>query len=214
MRSRLRRIGGLAVASCTLALIAAPSAGAALAGDYAAAPTDDPAPANAADHFGANIVNAGDVNNDGRDDLMVGVPDAPGSLPGLSGKVVFVDGQTGGIIATVRQPSTDTLISHVGASTAFGAQVVTIGDIGSCSGAGANCNVGPKDGYPEHVVTAPGSDISSSAVDMGIVYVLDGKTNEVLKRIELAPDDRPASPPGFGKSASTAAGEPACAGFG
>ena len=129
MRSRLRRIGGLVVASCTLVLIAAPSAGAALSAGYSSAPTDDPATANPADHFGANIVNAGDVNKDGRDDLMVGVPNAPGGLPKISGKVVFVDGQTGGIISTVVQPSSDTLISHVGASTNFGAQVVTLGDI-------------------------------------------------------------------------------------
>ena len=64
------------------------------------------------------------------------------------------------------------------------------------------------------VVSAPGSDINSSAVDMGIVYVLDGKTFSILKRIELAADDRPDSSPGFGKALTSVGGEPACAGFG
>src|SRR5207237_6911386 len=61
---------------------------------------------------------------------------------------------------------------------------------------------------------APVSDINSSAVDMWIVYVLDSNTFSILKRIELAADDRPDSSPGFGKALTSVGGEPACAGFG
>ncbi len=199
----LRRIGEFVVASLALALVAAPCAGAALPGGYGSTPVDNPSTTSptAADRFGANIVNAGDVNGDRKDDLLVGVPDSPGGLPGVSGKVVFVDGQTGVPIVTVRPPASDTLISHIGQPTAFGTQVATLGDLNG-------------DGVPEHVVSAPGSDISSAAADMGIVYVLDGSNpNLVLKRIELEATDRPASSPGFGKAVATAAGEPACAGF-
>jgi FG-GAP repeat len=200
------------VASFAVALLSAPGAVAALAGGYTPRAAENLSPNSTSDHFGANMVNAGDVNNDGKDDLVVGVPDAPNllSLPGISGKVVFVDGQTGNIISTVRPPAA---ASHAGNPTGFGAQVATIGDLGSC-GSGAQCQIGAPDGYPEHVVSAPGADLSSTAVDSGAVYVLDGKTNAVMKTIQLAADDLPGSSPGFGKALTTAAGEPACTGFG
>jgi FG-GAP repeat len=199
----LRRTGDLVVGLLALAILTAPGARAALPAGYVSGIAENPAPTTAADHFGANIVNAGDVNSDGKDDLLVGVPDwrESGALPGVSGKVVFVDGQTGDMITTVKPPQGDTLISHEGASTAFGAQVATIGDLNG-------------DGVPEHVVSAPGSDLSASAVDMGIVYVLDGKAHSVLKKIELAADDQPGSSPGFGNALTSAGGEPACSGFG
>src|SRR6185503_10887024 len=143
------------------------------------------------DHFGANMVNAGDVNGDGVDDLLVGMPDAPGPVPGVSGKVAFVDGRSGQTIRTIFPPQGDWSISHSGASMRFGAQVATVGDL-------------TGDGVPEDVVSAPGADINSNAVDMGIVYVLNGASGAVLKKIELAPDDQPGSSPGFGKALTTA----------
>src|SRR5205807_844155 len=146
--------------------------------------------------------------------LLVGVPDAPNSsLPNITGKVVFIDGATGNVIHTVFPPGPPAdQVSHVGAPVAFGTAVATLGDVGSCTG--SNCTIGAPDGYPEHAVSAPGADISSSAVDAGAVYILDGKTNQVMKKIQLAADDRPDSSSGFGLALTTAVGEPACAGFG
>ena len=163
-----------------LALVAVPSAGAALPGGYtASSPTENPSPSSTTDHFGANMVNAGDVTGDGIDDLLVGVPDSSGGLPGVTGKIVYVNGATGAPVGQpIRPPNGDTLLSHAGAPTAFGAQVATIGDLNG-------------NGVPEHVVSAPGSDLSSTAVDMGIVYVYDGATSNILKRLELAADDQP-----------------------
>ena len=157
MSSRLGRIDVFVVVLLALALGCAPGAQAALPAGYAPAPVDDPAPVTGG-AFGQNMVNAGDVTGDAVDDLLVGVPDAPGGLPGITGKIVFVNGQSGAPITTVRPPDTDTLISHVGDPTDFGAQVATIGDL-------------TGDGVSEHAVSAPGSDVSASAVDMGIVYV-------------------------------------------
>src|SRR5688500_5402216 len=86
--SRLLRIGVIVVASLSLALIAAPAAGAALAGGYAADPAQGIAmPGSSANsRFGKVIVNAGGL-------LLVGVPDANNG----DGAVVFlnpVDQQT------------------------------------------------------------------------------------------------------------------------
>jgi hypothetical protein len=190
---RLGRTGDLVVGLFALAAIAAPSAEAALPAGYTANPVEN-ASGSTSDRFGARMVNAGDVNADGKDDLLVGMPESPGGLPGVSGRVVFLDGGTGQAIRTIPSPSSDWLISHEGATTAFGAQVATIGDL-------------TGDGAPEHAVSAPGSDINASAVDMGIVYVLDGRTHEISKRIQLAPDDRPGSPSGFGKALSATGGD-------
>jgi len=102
---RLRLIGDLVVGLLALAAVAAPSASAALPAGYTPRliqnSTDTP---SNSDHFGANMVNAGDVNGDGVDDLLVGMPDAPGPVPGVSGKVAFVDGRSGQTIRTIFPP--------------------------------------------------------------------------------------------------------------
>jgi FG-GAP repeat len=198
--SRLGRIGAFVVALLTLALVNAASVGATLPAGYAPGSTDNPAPAAAGEGFGAALVNAGDVNGDAVDDVLAGVPSAPFTgVPGVSGKVVFVDGRTGGVIESVPPPQTE-LISNQGAPSGFGTQVATVGDLNG-------------DGVPEHAVSAPGSDASAGGVDMGLVYVLEGTTHDVIKRIQIAVDDRPGSSPGFGEGLASPAGQPACSGF-
>ena len=103
-------------------------------------------------------MNAGDFTGDGRDDLMVGVPRAPGGGQGVTGKVVFINGVTG---ETRSVPAPFPQVSHAGADTDFGAQVATLGDLDG-------------DNVPEYLVSAPGTDINSSSVDMGVVYVIRG----------------------------------------
>jgi FG-GAP repeat len=201
-RTRLAVIFALLGAS----LLGAASARAALPGGYSANPVN---PIVGSDRLGESIVDAGDITGDGKDDLLVGMPDAANAdLPNVTGKVAFVDGANGGILATVSPPLET---SHVGDTTQFGARVATLGDVGSC--AGSSCNVvGPPDAVPDHLVSAPGADISNNASDVGIVYVLDGKTHQVMKRIELASDDRPPSAsPGYGLGLASPAGERPCA---
>jgi hypothetical protein len=211
----LRRFRFVAIfAVLGAALIAAPSARAALPGGYTSNAVDDPSPTSTADRFGENFANAGDVNGDGGDDLIVGVPDAPNStFSNVTGRVVFVNGATGSVIRTVIAPAPPSdQISHIGDPVRFGARVATLGDIGSC--VGTTCTVGPPDNVPEHLVSAPGTDISVDAADMGAVYVLDGASFRVLKKIQLASGDLPASTPGFGLALAGFSGEPACQGFG
>ena len=73
-----------------------------------------------------------------------------------------------------------------------------IPDVGSCIGGlpGQNCTASPtRDGNPEILVGAPGADLNGgSGVDMGLVYVLDGLTRGIMKRVQLGPEQTPDDP--------------------
>jgi len=156
LSSRLRRIGEFAVISLALALVAAPPAGAALAGGYAADPADGVSmtpPLNGNEHFGSTIVNAGTL-------LLVGVPDANDGL----GAVVFINP----VNHETRQINAPLEPSHSG-PTHFGASVAVIPDVGKCQPPdptrGANCIPTPNDPLhtPDYLVGAPGADIKTWA---------------------------------------------------
>lgn len=199
-----------------LALAAAPSAGAALAGGYSAEPAGGIAmpSASAGDLFGSTVVNAGQL-------LLVGVPKAAGG----EGAVVFVN-PADGVTRRVNPPLEP---SHVGEPTSFGASVALIPDIGKCvaaGSAGAPCTpTQTLDGRADYVVGAPGADINSGeGRDMGRVYVYDGASDGLMKRIQLGPSPPDSSTPvdgaplegvpGFGAAVSSASGLPPCAGSG
>jgi hypothetical protein len=212
--SRLRRIGVIVVASLALALAAAPAAGAALAGGYTPDPPDGmPIPGSGTDsRFGRVIVNAGGL-------LLVGAPDANNG----DGAVVFVNpvsGETQRINAPLEP-------SHTDDRTNFGASVLMIPDVGACVGGlpGQNCtSTATHDGNPDFLVGAPGADLNGGrGIDMGLVYVLDGPTRGIMKRVQLGPEQNPDDPvpgaplegkPDFGRSLSTASGMPPCLGSG
>ena len=165
-------------------------------------------------HFGQSLVNAGDLDGDGKDDIVVGAPDYTdvdlGS--GLSG-TVYAFTSTGSLIWQAKGPFPQA--SHAGESTAFGTKVAKLGDIGSCTDTGGGgCTVGPTDGKAEVLVTAPGTDVSSgTGVDQGAVYVLDGARGLMLKAVRLTtlPTQGTA---GFGKSIVSLSGQSACERFG
>ena len=107
--------------------------------------------------MGENMIDAGDFTGDGKDDLIVGMPNVPDpNLSHVSGRVLFVNGVTGEVVKTVSPPPEP---SHIGADTDFGARVAKLGDIGSCSALFCS-TVGPPDGLPDFAVSAPGADIS------------------------------------------------------
>jgi FG-GAP repeat len=213
--SRLRRIGGLVVASFAVALLSAPGADAALAGGYTPRELSEPAPVGTADGFGGTIVTAGGL-------VLVGVPKANGG----DGAIAFINPLTG----ESRRLDAPLEPSHIGASTNFGASVAVIPDIGKCLAApakrGAACTASPtRDGIPDYLVGAPGADINSGAgVDMGRVYLFDGSTDGLMKRIQIGPSPAntanpvPGAPaagkPDFGRSVASISGLPPCAGSG
>jgi hypothetical protein len=173
----------------------------------------EPPPANA--HFGESLANAGDLNGDGQDDIVVGAPDYTDAElgDGLSG-IVYAMTSSGSSIWQAKGPFPQ--VSRAGASTGFGTKVAKLGDVGSCvpTGDGVNCTVGPPDGKAEVLVSAPGTDASSgTGIDQGAVYVLDGASGLTLKPVRLAslPSQGTA---GFGKSIVSLSGQPACERFG
>jgi hypothetical protein len=212
--SRLRRIGECVVVSLSLALMAATSASAALPAAYAPSAVDL-APAGANDRFGTTMVNGGTV-------LLVGVPGANGG----EGAIVFLNPATGAgqRIDVPLEPS------HIGEPTSFGASVAMVPDVGKCllpnTQPGRDCApTSTADAVPDFLVGAPGADVNNDkGRDMGRVYVLDGSTHGIMKRIEIgSPPQVPSDPvdgapleglPDFGRSVSSASGLPPCAGSG
>src|SRR5919206_3119102 len=94
-----RRAVFAAAASAVLALAAAGVAQAALPRTYQVQRVDSPNPTAGGD-FGIGFVNTGDVNHDGKDDLLVGT-DEHGGGPG---QVFVVSGAGGAAIRTIAAP--------------------------------------------------------------------------------------------------------------
>ena len=203
------RIAGFALVSLAFACAAAP-ANAALPSvwDPGTQPVQ-PAPSTAGAHFGESIVNAGDLDGDGEDDIIIGAPDfADAALgSGITGRVYAM--RASGILiweATAPAPQA----SHAGRSTEFGTRVARLGDIGKgvCS---TSCTLDPTgDGKSEILVGAPGTDLGNTRVDAGVVYVLDGATGFVLKEVRVA---QPAGA-NLGDAIASFSGQPPCSAAG
>jgi hypothetical protein len=174
-------VGLMAVA---LASVAADVASAALPRTYRVQAVDRPIP-EVGGAFGQGFVNAGDVNRDGRDDLLVGTDQRGGG----TGPVFVISGADGSTIRTIPAPDG----GGSGGPSGFGGHVGTLADLGSCPGGtpGATCPgaaIGAPDGIGEHLATAVGVDVGG-LVDAGRAYVLDGATGAVLKRLDMPPAD-------------------------
>jgi hypothetical protein len=104
--------------------------------------------------FGASIATIGDVDGDGRDDLLVGAPGSP-TASERRGYAVVLYGHGGLPLASTWNNWGSRLLG-VGADDRFGASVAAIGDVDA-------------DGTPDFAVGAPGSD--AGGADAGAVSV-------------------------------------------
>jgi len=121
----------------------------------------------AGDHAGFSVSAAGDVNNDGYDDIIVGAPDANNTHQ-LGGEAYVIFGKAGGF-GTV-------LLSGLTASTGFVIYGAAAADHAgfSVSGAGDVNN----DGYDDIIIGAPGNDNlrnGAATTDAGEAYVIYGR---------------------------------------
>jgi len=107
------------------------------------------------DNFGLSVSGAGDVNNDGYSDLIVGAygNDAGGSN---AGRAYVYSGQTGGLLYT---------FTGEAAGDEFGRSVSGAGDVNN-------------DGYADLIVGAPFNDVGGT--DAGRAYVYSGQTGALL----------------------------------
>jgi hypothetical protein len=170
---------GLIGASPALA-VAPPPTGLPLG--YTVQRVDSPTPA-ANGNFGLGFAQAGDLNGDGKMDLIVGTDEHGGS----TGPVFEISGVDGSLIRSIPTPDT----GGTGTAPSFGSYVGALPDIGSCAGGtpGATCtSFGLPDGTPDVLVSALGVDVGG-LVDAGRGYVIDGATGGVLRRLDLPPAD-------------------------
>src|SRR5438270_6271680 len=115
---------------------------------------DSPAPV-VGGNFGIGFVNAGDLNGDGMDDMLVGTDEHGGG----TGGVYLISGKDGSLIRTLTDPDT-----QASPNPAFGSYVGKPGDIGSCPGGTVgqvcpNSTVGPADGVPDQLVSALATNV-------------------------------------------------------
>ena len=227
-RSNLSGIAGLALFIALVAL--APPAMAALPRTYQVLtvrnPLVDSETATATEgRFGVAMLNAGDLNADGKDDIIVGTDEHGGAFAGV---VFLISGADGSVIRRLNPPDA----GGAGNGAAWGSYIGKIGinsssapfsDLGSCPGGTANticgnATIGPADGVPDLLVTALGIDVGG-LVDAGRAYVVDGATGALLKRIDMPAAEitdqlgKTGPPkPAFGRTILAPAGQAPCAG--
>lgn len=153
-----------------------------LAPEYETEAVDSPRPAEQGRLGWLGITNAGDLDGDGADDLVVPQYDGPGQMHVFSG----ADSE---LLYTIDHP--DAATSGEGSEGNF-VYPARVPDFGSCEGGEPgelcpNSEVGPPDDAPEILVGASGTDLDTP--DLGRAYIFDGATGAVLKRLQLPPDD-------------------------
>ena len=137
----------------------------------------------------ATSAGSGDLDEDGVRDVVIASPAAANG----EGEVIAVSGDDGtpvwdGVLrpADPNSNATDT-------ATHLGTALAVFSDVSGCAQqlAGDNClSPTSPDGVPELLVGAPGADLNNvSAKEIGRVYVVDGASGAIVKRIQLDPAD-------------------------
>ncbi len=227
-QTQVRRIVMAGAAAGLLLGAAAAPAPADLPRTYQVQRVDPPLP-TVNGRFALALTNVGDVDADGRDDILTGT-DKHGTLPG-TGQVTVISGADGSVLRNYAQPDIDPGGAPDRRPAGFGAAVGKLADIGSCPGfagaPGALCTagaVGAKDGVGEHIVSASGVDLDAGGSpdpgadnSFGVIYVFDGASGALLKRLIMPAPDRAlaaGSDVRFGRSVLSPSGQPPCPGFG
>ena len=119
----------------------------------------------AADHAGFSVAAAGDVNNDGKADLVIGAPDADPSSRAGAGSAYVVFGAASfaaSLDVTTLTGSNGFRIDGAAAGDALGTSVAAAGDVN-------------RDGFADVILGAPLNDATAS--NAGAAYVIFGKAS-------------------------------------
>ncbi|MCE9596040.1 MAG: integrin alpha [Planctomycetes bacterium] len=111
------------------------------------------------DYFGMTVAGAGDVNNDGKTDVMVGAPYGDGATGSASGYARVFSGANGAVLYTKRGDT---------AGDNFGASLSGAGDVDG-------------DGWGDFIVGALYDD--PTGVSSGSATVFSGKTGSVIHKL-------------------------------
>lgn len=114
-------------------------------------------------YFGYSVSWAGDVNNDGYHDVIVGAPGEDISGQQWVGRAYVIDGHTGSVIWTLTSPNPEW-------EGQFGSAVSWAGDPNN-------------DGYDDVIVGAPYEDHPVTPEDAGRAYVFSGQTGGLLRTL-------------------------------
>jgi hypothetical protein len=118
--------------------------------------------------FGTSIAAAGDLNNDGVPDILVGVPHhiVPGEDESQinAGRAFVFSGKDGSVLFTLDDPT-----SEEGARLGFA--VAGLGDVNN-------------DGVPDLLVGVPKKDGSGGLADVGTAYVFNGTDGRLLRSLD------------------------------
>ncbi|MEM8601899.1 MAG: integrin alpha, partial [Bacteroidota bacterium] len=111
--------------------------------------------------FGNSVSGAGDVNNDGFADVIVGALfENPGASPTAAGRAYVFSGADGGLLYTLASPNEED-------GGVFGVSVSGAGDVNG-------------DGFADVIVGADGESPGASPQDAGRAYVFSGADGTVL----------------------------------
>jgi Ca2+-binding RTX toxin-like protein len=129
------------------------------------------------DMTGWSVASAGDVNNDGYDDLIIGAPQHIAGLPG-EGRSYVIYGHAGALGTDQPPPS----LAYLDASNGFKLSGAASNDYAGRSVASAGDING--DGFDDVIVGAWRAD--AGAADAGASYVVFGKAGGFLSDIQLS----------------------------
>ena len=115
--------------------------------------------------FGTSLAAAGDINNDGTPDVLVGTPHRTPFTDGPfnTGRAFVMDGNSDNVLLTLDDPTEQE-------NARLGQSVANLGDVNN-------------DGKPDFLVGAPGKDIGEEFSRVGVAYIFSGANGSVLRTL-------------------------------